>query len=314
MLDEPDLVLPDRLRLIALYILFKNGILDVDIQRLLLHAKLPTQDDIILKNLELLGARVTKPLKDVKPTIPLFPPKPVPQFQEELSISRYEPVLKRLLEEHVQNTLSPDIFPYVKPELAPSAEDMNASMTSASLRSVKSTWASRNKAGVSQPRQRIIVFMGGGATYSEARACYEVAEASNRDVYLVTSHMLTPGLFLQQLGDLSSDRRQLGIPADRPAKKAPAHLFEQEAPPRPVAHQGSGLSSTSSTGGPPTDRMGSMNLNGGGRPSGSASSGRPPGGGPIKLGGETDPGKLRKEKDKYDEKKKKHHFFSSSKK
>jgi syntaxin-binding protein 1 len=311
MLDEPDLVLPDKLRLIALYILFKNGVLEADIQKLLLHAQLPIHDDIILKNLELLGARVTKPLKDTQPTVPLFPPKPPPQFQEELSISRFEPVLKRLLEEHCQNTLSLELFPYVKPEMAPSHEEMTANMASASLRSVKSTWASRNKAGVSQPRQRIIVFMAGGATYSEARACYEVAEASNRDVYLATSHMLNPGLFLQQLGDLSSDRRNLGIPADRPPKKAPAHIFEQEAPPRPVAQQ-TGLPSGPRTGAPPTDRMAAMNLNGGGRPSGSSA--RPPGGGPIKLGGESDANKLRRDKDKYDEKKKKHHFFSSSKK
>jgi syntaxin-binding protein 1 len=306
MLDEDAIVPPDRLRLIALYSLFKYGLINPDVHRLLLHAQLPAQDESILYNLELLGARISKQIKDSKPTPPpIFPRKQAPSpTQNEAHIDgRYAPVLKTMLEEHIHGTLDPAIFPYVKPELAPSPNDINASTVS--LRSKKPTWA-RGKLSSIEPRQRIIVFVAGGATYSEARACYDVAENTSRDVLLVTSHMLTPRLFLQQLGDLSMDRRRLGLPADRPAKRAPAHLFEDEQAPRPTATP-SGIPSGGprpSPGVPPVDRMAAMNLNGGeGRSSG-----------PINLNGpgtSAESGKLRR--DKYDDRKKKHGFFSSKK-
>ena len=70
--------------------------------------------------------------------------------------------------------------------------------------------------------------MAGGATYSESRACYDVGRATSREVFLVTSHMLTPTLFVRQVGDLSADKRRLGIPAEQPKPKAPEHLFEPD--------------------------------------------------------------------------------------
>ncbi|KAF4980108.1 hypothetical protein FZEAL_3829 [Fusarium zealandicum] len=49
--------------------------------------------------------------------------------------------------------------------------------------------------------------------------------------------MLTPQLFVRQVGDLSRDRRQLDLPMERPKRRAPAHLFERPAPPRPPPTQ-----------------------------------------------------------------------------
>ena len=80
--------------------------------------------------------------------------------------------------------------------------------------------------------------MAGGATYGEARDCYEASQAYGKDVFLATSHMLSPSLFLRQLGDLSVDRRRLDIPAERPRPTAPAYLFESETPsPQPPPQQ-----------------------------------------------------------------------------
>jgi len=66
-----------------------------------------------------------------------------------------------------------------------------------------------------------------------------MSRESNKDVYLLTSHMVTPSLYLRQVGDLSVDKRRLGIPAELPKPKAPAHLFEPDTeavapqPPQP---------------------------------------------------------------------------------
>lgn len=231
---------------------------------------------------------MTRALKDPRPaTEPLFERKPANiNPEQEYSLSRFEPSLKLLLKAHVRNTLDEDVFPPTKPQLdAPEAGD---SVAAASLRSAKPTWA-RTRSAINEPRQRVIVFMAGGATYSEARACYETSEEHNKDVVLITSHMLTPSLFLRQVGDLSVDKRALRIPMEQPKPKAPAHVLEPDPPPpaavqqvpqpapvkanRPAAPPGG--PGTGQPSGVPTSQMGAMSLNGGG--GGGANGGAPAG-------------------------------------
>ena len=308
-LDEDAVIPGDRLRLIALYVLYRDGILPADLTKLLLHAQLPPQDGDVVKNLDFLGAHITRALKDKRePSAPLFPRKTIPPANaEEYALSRYEPVLKDVLEEHVLGRVPQDIFPYTKgsPEDPGTADLTPAS----SLRSAKPTWA-KSKLSSVEPRQRIIVFVAGGATYSEARACYEISEKTSRDVFLVTSHMVNPGLYLRQIGDLSQSRRNLRLPLDQPPPKAPAHLFEKPEPPKPAPPPAGmkpgprpnvpgGLPPRPGGQGapqqqPPTAGMQNMNLNA-----------RPQAQQPVPV---AKYGKEEKEK-----KKKKHHFFSSSK-
>lgn len=258
-------------------------------------------------------------LKDSSPPPhPLFPrPNASPSTNgEEYALSRFSTNVKRMLEDHVRGSLDQNTFPFTKPNLDAEVASQDTS-SNASLRSAKPTWA-KSRLASTEPRQRIIVFMAGGATYSESRACYEVSRATSRDVFLATSHMLTPSLFLKQVGDLSVEKRRLKIPAEQPKPKAPAHIFEQEQglglPPKPQA--GSALPTSPGprrpAGGlpgspaPPTSAMNNMSLNsGGGRPPNSGassySSSGPGGGGSQYSSGY--------EKDK----KKKHHFFGSKK-
>lgn len=177
-----------------------------------------------------------------------------------------------------------------------------------SLRTARPTWA-KTKTSTNEPRQRIIVYMAGGATYSESRACYEISRKAGKDVVLVTSHMLTPALFLRQVGDLSKDKRRLGIPADAPKKEAPAHLFEREevhAPPAAAAAAAPGTAGKAGGGGQvPTQAMAGMKLDGPRANGGTV----PPPQPHTTLPAMGSSGKLTKDPDK----KKKHHFFGSSK-
>lgn len=259
-LDDDAIVLPDRLRLIALYLLYKDGLLPADLIKLLLHAQLPPQNAEILHNLELLGVRTSRNLKDSRPPpIPLFPPKPPPTLvQEEYALSRFETALQQLLTNHLSNTVDATVFPYTKPPI-----DLGEGLvgpTATSLRSAKPTWA-KAKSSTTEPRQRVIVFMAGGATYSESRVCYDMTRQSNKEVFLITSHMLTPAFFIRQVGDLSTDKRRLGIPAEQPPKQAPAHLFERDEPPpapKPVAQAPVKPAAPAQ---PPVQAMNSMSLN-----------------------------------------------------
>lgn len=297
---------PDRLRLIILYILYRGGLLAGDIKKLLAHAQLSQQDAEMIHNLELLGSRPEKPLKDTtKPHAQsLFPKKqpPTDAFEEEESLSRFEPNLKLMLEEQIRGTLDSAVFPSTRPHLEADGTMAQDNISQASLRSAKPTWA-RTRPSASEPRQRIIVFMAGGATYSEARACYDLSQTASKDIYLATSHMITPRLFIRQLGDLSADKRRLYIPADRPKPKAPSHLFEREEQPRPPPTGQPQASSKGRSPGPPAAGLASMTINSGGQrpPNGSVGSFQQfppqpqagPGGKPHKK----------------DKEKKKHHFF-----
>ncbi|KAF1814193.1 Sec1-like protein [Eremomyces bilateralis CBS 781.70] len=207
--DEADVTPADRLRLLALFSIYQDGLIPADRNRLFAHAALPPSDESILLNLSLLGARSDRPLGTKRPPRPPTRPSRSPRRP-------------------------PNEFHALTQE--------NAS--SASLRTTeraKPTWA-RSRLNSVEPRQRVVVFIAGGATFSEARACYEVSRATGRDVYLATSHMLTPALFLRQLGDLSRDRAQLRIPALMPRPKAPAHLFEERPAVGSTPSGGSGRS------------------------------------------------------------------------
>ncbi|KAI5282623.1 vacuolar sorting protein VPS33/slp1 [Ascosphaera acerosa] len=266
LLDDEAVTPSDRLRLILIYILYRNGVLEGDALKLLAHAGLPQRNMAAVTNLDLLGARPIKPLKDAAPPVrPLFTQKqprarprpgggagaPHDADDEDGSVNRYEPNVKLLLEEHVAGTLDPTFFPSTQP--VPDGVDKAAALAGAaqssspvatSLRANKPTWA-RARGPQADTHQRVILFMAGGATYSELRSCYEMSgPASGKEVYLATSHMLTPGLYLRQLSDLSLKRERLNLPCDRPAKKAPAHLFEDPSPPQPQKAAPAGQSSS----------------------------------------------------------------------
>ncbi|KAJ9132547.1 Sec1 family superfamily [Pleurostoma richardsiae] len=277
LLDDEAITPPDRLRLVTAYILYRDGVILEDVKRLLAHAGLPPQDGEIISNLELLGARITHGLKDSRPAPPpLFPRNAKTAEQsEEYALSRFEPNVKYMLEELCKGALDPAVFPYVKPPLDPN-EDMLANQ--GSLRAAKPSWAGAGRR-VADNRQRVVVFLAGGATYSESRACYEVSARHNRDVFLATSHMVSPQLFVRQLRDLSVDKRRLDLPMERPKPKAPAHLFERPAPPMPAGPAPGGPRvapprKPMATGGlpgapgprPPTQAMGQMSLGGTPRP------------------------------------------------
>ena len=297
------------------YLLYRDGLLPSDTQKLLAHAQLPSQDGEVIHNLELLGAHVSRSLRDPRPLAqPPFGRKqaPVNPSEEESGLSRFDPALKPMLEEHIRGRLDQGTFPFTKPHLD-GAEGLQGqeNISQASLRSAKPTWA-RTRPSALEPRQRIIVFIAGGATYSESRACYEVSESFNKDVFLATSHMLTPSLYLRQVGDLSVDRRRLDLPAERPKPRAPAHLFERE--PQRVPEPNVRVPSRDTQ--PPVANMGASNLspNQGGNTltsNGVVKSQIAPS---PAVAAQPSQNKLgKRDKEKEPKEKKKHHFFGSKK-
>lgn len=257
LLDDDSVVHEDRVRLLILYILYRNGILRGDVEKLRCHGQLSPLDGETIYNLITLGAKIEKQLKDASPTpAPLFAPRTAAANTnlDEVSLSRFEPALRYMLEEQCQGTLDVNTFPSVKPHL--NDPNTQSIATQTSLRNAgKPTWA-QTRAQSNKPRQRIIVFVAGGATYAEARACYEVSRMAGKEVFLATTHMVTPKNFLRHVSLLSSGRKQLNLPADQPPPKLPAWMSEpppQALQPKPQAPP---------NGRPPTEAMQNMNLGG----------------------------------------------------
>lgn len=283
MLDEESIVPADRLRLLTMYLLYRDGLLPADTAKLIQHANLHPQDNNMIANLSQLGANTTRTLKDPRPKpAPLFAPPqaPAPGSKDDYSLSRFTPALSHLLTQHSHDTLPQETFPYTKPELEPTEAPTRPQLTT--LRSAKPTWATTRTLST-KPKQRILIFMAGGATYSESRAAYDASATYDKDVYLITSHMLTPALFIRQVRDLSQDPRRLGIPAMAPPRKAPSHLWDPE-PEEPKAQAQPQAQPAQAQARPPqaqvqvqplTGQMGGLSMqNGAGAGSGGAA--RPP--------------------------------------
>lgn len=62
LLGQPETIISrlDKVRIIALYILYKDGVPDEDRRRLFQHAKLSTPEQDVINNLVYLGRRVVK--------------------------------------------------------------------------------------------------------------------------------------------------------------------------------------------------------------------------------------------------------------
>ena len=226
LLDDDSVVHEDRVRLLTMYILYRYGVLRGDIEKLRCHGELSPMDGEMIYNLDTLGARIERQLKDKAPAPePLFQQK-TPQVMpgDEIELSRFEPAMKLMLEALCRNTIDASIFPPVKPQL----DHSSTAQSSTSLRMggrAAPTWASSRQQS-SKPRQRLIVFMAGGATYSEARSCYEISQQFGKEVFLATTHMLTPKTFTRQVSMLSRGRGELALPVDSGPPKLPAWMSE----------------------------------------------------------------------------------------
>ena len=115
----------DKMRMLMLYILFKDGILEEDLQLLLRHAKLDGRAyELPLHNLDLLGPfRITKSFAEHKSSSKSRKrPKPSNTNEESYELSRFVPPIKVALQELVDGTLDPQTWAFTidqPPEIQP---------------------------------------------------------------------------------------------------------------------------------------------------------------------------------------------------
>lgn len=115
-------------------------------------------------------------------------------------MSRWTPVLKDIVEDCIQDNLDVRHFPFL-------AGRTQSSTYHAPTSSARYGHWHKDKAQTAIKNvPRIIVFVVGGASFSEMRCAYEVTAANkNWEVIVGSSHILTPEIFLSDLGSLSKE-------------------------------------------------------------------------------------------------------------
>lgn len=193
LLLDNEIKIEDKLRLIMLFLLHKNGITDDNLQKLLHHAMIPEDKKQIILNLQSMGMQI---LQD--------PSKPsrrknIPQNRKEregsnYQLTRWSPYVKDLMEEILEDKLDTRQFPFL------SNRPLASSGFSGS--SARPTWHRSTGQPERRVGPRLIVFVLGGICYSEMRSAYEVTKENKKwEVIIGSDQILTPRGFLNNLGE-----------------------------------------------------------------------------------------------------------------
>ncbi|KAJ6534642.1 Sec1-like snare protein [Mycena vulgaris] len=273
LLDSREVVNANKVRIVALYIQFREGVPDEDRRRLYQHARLSIPEQEAVNALVHMGVRISRGPGD-RDTKKKSKQK---NTDEEYELSRYKPGIRSVLEEHVADKLDKTLFPYVKDAPAaanaPAASLRSAPVQMTSLRSQKPIWhKAARPGGVADTRQRLLVFVAGGMTYSEIREAYQLSASLNKDIYIGSTHTITPRQFINdlqvlELGGMGSkaipnglregrggrsfqefyDERYFTRDAPPPARPAPATLAPPRQERRPAARTSPAESFASNT-------------------------------------------------------------------
>lgn len=194
---------PDRARLLCLYLAaWGGGLQEPEKRRLIETANLAPPELAGVKRFATLAQGHWCPGKGDRRS------KFAQEGEEQYEVSRFVPQVQLILEDAARGTLSPEGFPAVSGSRAPSQSQQQQQRlpsqgVAASLRarppSLDSTGPQSTQ---TQGGQRSVwMFIVGGATWSEARACYATSQRTRTDCFLGSTHMISPEDFLRDLAD-----------------------------------------------------------------------------------------------------------------
>lgn len=202
----------DKLRVIVLYILHKNGINEENLDKLLSHAMIPSERRELILKLQLLNLQIIHDAKwnSRKKNIP---PVRADRNDAVYQTARWTPYVKDLMEAVINDKLDSRTFPTLG-HRNPKVESVRAGG-----QEYGGWYRGRNQSMI-KSGPRLIVFVIGGLTYPEMRCAYEVTSSCAQnvsgssgisprkwDVIIGSDHIITPNQFLDELNNVSSTSR-----------------------------------------------------------------------------------------------------------
>ncbi|XP_073243074.1 syntaxin-binding protein 1-like isoform X1 [Porites lutea] len=196
LLLNSDIHILDKIRIILLYIIFKNGISEENLAKLCEHAQIPSDYRAIIKNMAYLGVPILQDSAARKGT------KLARKERTSLyELSRWVPVVKDIMEEAVDEKLSSSLYPFASDQRSGS----NALSSKGQAVSARyGHWHKEKGSTEARAGPRLIIFIVGGVCYSETRTAYEVTAAKKDwEVLIGSTSIITPNLFLASLRELA---------------------------------------------------------------------------------------------------------------
>eukprot|EP00096_Caligus_rogercresseyi_P012252 TRINITY_DN506_c2_g2_i4.p1 TRINITY_DN506_c2_g2~~TRINITY_DN506_c2_g2_i4.p1 ORF type:complete len:594 (+),score=157.05 TRINITY_DN506_c2_g2_i4:252-2033(+) len=189
----------DKIRIILLYIQSKNGISEENFTKLIQHAQIPMNEKEMITNMSKLGCNVIVDQGNRKKVWQMKRKERI--TEQTYQMSRWTPMVKDIMEDCVDDKLDNSHFPFLGGQRTGS--QFKQAPTSARY----GQWHKDKTKETSQKNvPRLIVFIVGGATYSEFRCAYEVTkEKKSWEVIVGGSHISTPSYFLDDIKDLGAD-------------------------------------------------------------------------------------------------------------
>lgn len=193
----------NKLRIILLYGIMKQGITEENMNKLMEHARISPIGRNTIKNISNLDVAI------IHDSSILAKKKPLPvrkeRTEDTYQLSRYVPYIKDIMEDMIEDKLDNKMFPF---EVERESGGLMAS-NAASARSARmyGNWhKDKSQTDSKSQATRLIIFVVGGVSFSEIRCAYEATQASKSsqtntswEVLIGGTEILTPEKFLNKI-------------------------------------------------------------------------------------------------------------------